>query len=286
VIMSQANGPTNEDRYTTTMDMPGRETATPSATSQSSLETDQSGGTPTTQVAGQQASQVASIGVENVKNVANEAATQMKDVAGQAKEQFHTLVGQTKDEMRTQAESKGRDAASGLRTLSDQIRALAEGRPEEASKLTPYLDDARQRMMGFADTLEQRGPQGLMEDATRFARRKPGTFLMIAAVAGFGIGRMVRAGAASQHDQSSQGNYGNGQRWSTQSGTPGYGYEPSTGTTSTMGSSTGTGALGSGTYGSASRGDIGQASDGWPDAERSSYGSGGSDGSGERQGNL
>jgi len=256
------------------MDMPGRETTTPPAMSPPTLGTDQSAGTSTTQGAGQQASQVASTGVESAKNVANEAATQMKDVAGQAKQQIHTLVGQTKDEMRTQAESKGREAATGLRTISDQIRALAEGRPEEASKLTPYLDDARQRVMGFADTLEQRGPQGLMEDMTRFARRKPGMFLMMAAAAGFGLGRVVRAGAASQSEQNEQSSYGSGQQWRAQSGMSTYGLESSTG------------AMGSGTYGNASRGDIGQTSDGWPDAERS-YGSGtGGSGTGDLQGSM
>ena len=46
-----------------------------------------------------------------------------------------------------------------------------------------------------ADYLEDRGPEGLLDDVQEFARRKPGTFLLIAAAAGFAIGRLGRAGS-------------------------------------------------------------------------------------------
>jgi hypothetical protein len=135
---------------------------------------------------------------------------QVKDVAAQAKGQLSDLIGQTRQEVRQQAETKGQEAASSLRRFSEQISALSDGRPGEAGQLTSYLDDARQRVQGIADTLEQRGPQGLLDDVSRFARRKPGTFLLFAAVAGFGVGRLVRAGAASQStsDSGSSATYG------------------------------------------------------------------------------
>jgi len=144
---------------------------------------------------------------ENAKAVAQEATTQVKNVAQQAKTQLTGLMGQTKDEVRQQAQAKGEQAASGLRTLSQQLEALANGRPQEAGQLTSYLDDARERVMGFASSLEQRGPQGLLQDVSRYARRKPGSFLLMAGVAGFFAGRLVRAGVAanSESDGESQG---------------------------------------------------------------------------------
>jgi ElaB/YqjD/DUF883 family membrane-anchored ribosome-binding protein len=197
--MSQMNDPTNEDRYTTTTDEPRREVSA-------------SGNGGTAKAAAQQASEVASTGVESVKQVASDAAEQVKDVAAQAKSQVSDLIGQTRQEVRQQAEAKGQEAASSLRKFSEQITALSQGRPSEAGQLTSYLDDARQRVQGIADTLEQRGPQGLLDDVTQFARRKPGTFLLCAAVAGFGVGRLVRAGAASDSTagSASPATYGSG----------------------------------------------------------------------------
>jgi len=161
------------------------------------------GGTDTADkasVARREASNVASGAGENAKAVAQEATAQVKNVAHQAKTQLTDLMGQTKEEVRQQAQAKGEQAASGLRSFSQQLEALANGRPEEAGQLTSYLDDARQRVMGFASTLEQRGPQGVLEDVARYARRKPGTFLLMAGAAGFFAGRMVRAGTAASHD--------------------------------------------------------------------------------------
>jgi hypothetical protein len=48
--------------------------------------------------------------------------------------------------------------------------------------------------------MEQGGPQGVLDDVSRFARRRPGMFLAGAAGIGFVVGRLVRAGVASQED--------------------------------------------------------------------------------------
>ena len=60
------------------------------------------------------------------------------------------------------------------------------------------LEGAERQVEGLASRLEQRGPQGLMDDVTRFARRRPGVFLSGAVAAGFVVGRVVRAGVATQ----------------------------------------------------------------------------------------
>jgi ElaB/YqjD/DUF883 family membrane-anchored ribosome-binding protein len=142
---------------------------------------------------------------DSAKDVAGQAAEQLTNVAQQAKTQLTGLVDQTKEEVRQQAQTKGEQAAGALRSLSDQLQALSSGRPAEAGQLTSYLDDVRERVIGFATTLEQRGPQGLVDDVARYARRKPGMFLLMAGVAGFSVGRLVRAAAAANHESSSNG---------------------------------------------------------------------------------
>jgi ElaB/YqjD/DUF883 family membrane-anchored ribosome-binding protein len=166
--------------------------------------------TDVAQTAKQEASQVASTAAGSAKQVATEATTQAKAVAQQAKEQVTTLLDQTKGELRSTAEQKGQQAATGLRTFADQLRSLAEGQPTQAGQLQQYVQDAQQRVQSFATRLETEGPQALLQDATRFARQRPVVFLAAAAGAGFAIGRLVRAGAAasSEQGQNGSGSYG------------------------------------------------------------------------------
>ena len=89
--------------------------------------------------------------------------------------------------------------ASALRDLGEQAQALADGRPEDAPTLTDYVGRAADGLYGGADRLhavasdiEQRGVSGVLDDLQTFARRRPGAFLLGAAVVGFGIGRVVK----------------------------------------------------------------------------------------------
>jgi hypothetical protein len=146
---------------------------------------------------------VASTGAAAAKDAASEAATQVKVVAGEAKRQVATVVDQARHELSQQADERTRQAAGGLRTLADQAQALADGRPAEAGPLAGYLGDAQQRVTAFAERLESGGPQGLLDDVTGFARRRPLVFLAAAAGAGFIVGRLARAGHAAQQSASS-----------------------------------------------------------------------------------
>ena len=143
---------------------------------------------------------VASTATSSAKDVAGEAATQAKVVAGEAKRQVGNVVDQTRQQLALQADERARQAAGGLRTLSDQVTALSEGRPGDAGPLVGYLGDVQSRVTTLAERLEQAGPQGVLDDSTGFARRRPIVFLAAAAGAGFLVGRLARAGRAVQQD--------------------------------------------------------------------------------------
>ena len=49
--------------------------------------------------------------------------------------------------------------------------------------------------------MRERGPDGVIQDVRRFARRRPGMFLLAAGVTGFAIGRIVKAGGMSGSQQ-------------------------------------------------------------------------------------
>ena len=60
---------------------------------------------------------------------------------------------------------------------------------------------SKARVSAFADRLETNGPQGLLDDVTDFARRRPIVFLSAAVGVGFMVGRLARAGRAVQQDR-------------------------------------------------------------------------------------
>jgi hypothetical protein len=151
---------------------------------------------------GDEAGNIAGTAAEGVREVADEVRTQAREVTGQAREQLDEFVGQARDEVRQQVQQRSEQAAGQLRTLSDQLVALAEGRPESAGSLAGLLYDAEDRVRGLATRLEQRGPEGVKDDLSNFARRRPGVFLAAAVGLGFVVGRAVRAGSSAQQSAS------------------------------------------------------------------------------------
>jgi hypothetical protein len=147
-----------------------------------------------------EASNVASTAAGAAREVADEASGQAKAVAGEAKQQLDRLMSDARYELRQQAEQRNSQAAGQLRSLSEQVSALIQGRPEAASQLVGYASDVQYQLRRLAARMEQGGPQGVLDDVSRFARRRPGVFLAGAAGIGFVVGRLVRAGVASQGD--------------------------------------------------------------------------------------
>ena len=143
-----------------------------------------------------------STGRQAAQDVASEATSEAKAVAGHAKDQLGDFVGQARDEVRRQADDRSAQAATGLRTLADQVGALKEGRTEESGNLAGYLDEAQAKVSSFAARVEQGGAQGVLDDLTSLARRRPGVFLAGAAAAGFAAGRFLRAARADDGGQS------------------------------------------------------------------------------------
>ena len=125
--------------------------------------------------AGAEASNVASTTVEGVREVADEVKSQAGAVAGEARQQIEQLMGQARGEFREQAQQRNDQAADQLRSLSGQLVALAEGRPQDAGPLASYAREAEDQVRRLASRLEQGGAQGVVDDVSRFARRRPGT---------------------------------------------------------------------------------------------------------------
>jgi hypothetical protein len=98
-----------------------------------------------------------------------------------------------------QASQQKDRATQSLRSVGDELRGMAEhGESGLGAQLAQhgakFTDQA-------ADFLQQHEPGDLLEEVRGYARRKPGTFLLVAVAAGVVAGRLTRALAAGGTDE-------------------------------------------------------------------------------------
>ena len=153
--------------------------------------------------AADEASRVAETAKVAVGEVASTATDQATMVIDDARAQVRSIVEQVREEVQSQAGTRVSDAAIKLRSVATEMDALAQGSPENAQQLTTYLSQAHDKVDGFASRLEEGGANGLFDDISSFARRRPGVFLLCCMGAGFALGRMMRSGALSSQQPSS-----------------------------------------------------------------------------------
>lgn len=145
------------------------------------------------QTAKQDASEVAGTAKQGATEVAQETMQQAKVVSGVAMDHARSLMGETTTQLRGHADDQAQRAASGLDQVATKVQALLSGRPEEAGELRDYAEELGDRAQQLAERLRSGGIDGIVSDASRFARRRPGLFLAGAATAGFLVGRLVKA---------------------------------------------------------------------------------------------
>lgn len=200
--------------------------------------------TTTQEKSASEAASVASSALDTAKGVTQHAGAQAQDVVHEAREQVASLWGQTRTELDTQLEGRREQTATSLRSLSEELGALAEGRPADASMVMGYLDRGREKVDTFAERMEQRSASELMGDVAGFARRRPGAFLAGAVALGYVAGRAVKVGASSSSNSSISASSSDGANWASTPGGSSFGDTASSGfgTTSTpemLGGSTG-----------------------------------------------
>jgi hypothetical protein len=157
---------------------------------------------PATEVAKQQAADVGRTTADAGRHVADTAAEQAGQVAQEAKRQARDLLGEVRDQATQQARTGQQNAADSIRGLADELREMVDNgdRHGTASELAAQAAD---RLGGVADWIGAREPGDLVEEVRRFARRRPGAFLLGAAVAGILAGRLTRGAVDAQRDTGS-----------------------------------------------------------------------------------
>ena len=216
-------------------------------------------GTPsTTDVAKDEAKNVGQTAAQAGSQVASTAADQAKQVTQETKRQAQDLIQQGRSQLQEQARNGQQKAGQGIAGVAQQLRNMVEGGGETPSG--PAADLVRQagdKLEELASWVQAREPGELVDEVRAFARRKPGVFLLGAAVAGVVAGRLTTGVVAAHKDSgSSNGSQqltGTGSPYATESYSTGTNYitdTPATGYASTGYEAGTTGYATTGTTGS------------------------------------
>lgn len=140
----------------------------------------------------------ASTAADEGKHVGAVAKDEARNVASTAAEQARTVTSQTVGQLRDQLveqTSGQRDRLVGtLQSFGDDLERMA-GQAGDGGMAGDLAREAASRARALREHLDGREPGQLVDDVRDFARRRPGTFLLGALVAGVAAGRLLRGAA-------------------------------------------------------------------------------------------
>jgi len=157
-------------------------------------------GTPTTEVARDQAGQVGGAAADAGRHVAGTAKEQAGQVADQARREAKDLLHQARGQVTEQARGGQQKATQALRSLAAELKEMTGG--ERSGPASDLAAQAAGRVDDLAGWLDSREPGDLVQEVRSFARRRPGAFLIGAAVAGVLAGRLTRGAIDANRDTS------------------------------------------------------------------------------------
>lgn len=151
----------------------------------------------TVDTAKDEAKQVSDTAAESGKQVAETAKGEAKNVAAETKQQAVSLLDTVRAEVGEQANTSQNRIADTLHGLSKELGGLASG-SSESGPLTDLAHEASRKGGEVAHWLQEREPSDVLDEVRAYARRRPGTFLLLCGLAGVVAGRLTRSAVASR----------------------------------------------------------------------------------------
>ncbi|GAA2511493.1 hypothetical protein [Pilimelia columellifera] len=116
---------------------------------------------------------------------------QAGEVTAEAGRQARSLASEATSQLSAQAQQQQQRAAGGLRAMGDELKSLTQN-AESGGAATDLVRQASDKLTELAGWLEHREPGAVLAEVKDYARRKPGAFLLGAAVLGVAAGRLTR----------------------------------------------------------------------------------------------
>ena len=138
----------------------------------------------------EQAKQAAGVAADQGKQVAGTAQDEAKRVASEARSQARGLIDQATSQVEDQSRTQRDRLVGVLRSVGDDLDNMASH--SDGGTASDLVREVADRAKELSSRLDGREPRELLEDVRGFARRRPGTFLLGALVAGVVAGRLTR----------------------------------------------------------------------------------------------
>jgi hypothetical protein len=138
-----------------------------------------------------QAQQAASTAKDEAQNVAGVAKEQAQNIAGEAQQQAADLIGEARRQLEDQSRSQLDRLVGSLQELADDLERMARGDGAGSGMARTIVTEVSDRARSISSQVQGREPAEVLDQVRGFARRKPGTFLLGAAVAGVLAGRLT-----------------------------------------------------------------------------------------------
>lgn len=165
--------------------------------------TDTSGTSPDSNpkdVAREQAGQVGGKAGEQAGHVAQTTKDQAQEVMSEASSQARNLAGEFRTQMDEQAGAQRDRLVEMLRSVSDELEQMVRGEGGQSGMASDLAQKLAGRSRDVASSMDGKEPGDLLHEVQAVARKRPGAFLVGAAVAGVLAGRLT-SGAKAAHGE-------------------------------------------------------------------------------------
>lgn len=127
------------------------------------------------------------------------ARGEVSNVVGEATSRARNLAREAREELRNQADAQQQRVAAGLRSVGDELSAMAKSSDSDGVA-TNLVHEAALRADKAASWLAARDAGSLLTEVKTFAARRPGVFIAGAVIAGVLAGRLTRSVAGNAQD--------------------------------------------------------------------------------------
>ncbi|WP_204913591.1 hypothetical protein [Microlunatus spumicola] len=138
----------------------------------------------------EQGQQVAAVAKDEAVQVKDEAVGSLKDIVGQGRTELTSQVGTSQNRL-----------AEYVHSLADELGTMASGGSDGTGPLADLAHRGARTGGELSKWLSDHEPSDVLDEVTRFARRRPWTFLGASLVAGVVVGRVTRSLAAEKKDE-------------------------------------------------------------------------------------
>jgi hypothetical protein len=149
----------------------------------------------------EQAGQVKDTALEQGQQVASVAKDEAVQVKDQAVGSIKDIVGQGRSELTSQIGTSQNRVAEYVHSLADELGTLASGGGDGTGPLADLAHRGARTGGELSKWLSDHEPTDVLNEVTRFARRRPWAFLGASLVTGVVVGRLTRSLAAEKKDE-------------------------------------------------------------------------------------